>query len=121
MCRCSPLPMQVLFSESELADDRTVTLDVYLLQIVEQASSLTDHLLKTAAAVEVLFVGFQVRGQVVDTGSQNGDLNFGRACVSFMGSVLFDEAELFFFLHWFIHLSFIFGVSHSNRWVNSRL
>ena len=98
----------LLFSESELADDRAVTLDVNLLQVVEQVSSVTDHLLQTAAAVEVLLVGLQVRGQVVDAGGQNCDLNLRRAGVSFVHSVLFDEAELFFFLHGFYSPFFLF-------------
>ena len=98
-------PMIVLLSQSELADDRTVTLDVSLLQIVQKVSSVTDHLLQTAAAVEVLLVGLQVLGQVVDTVGEDRDLNLGRTGVSFVSCVLLNDAELFFFLHGFIHLS----------------
>ena len=68
---------------------------------------MTDHLLQTAAAVEVLLVGLQVHGQVVDAGGQDSDLNLGRTCVSFVGGVLLDQGKLFIFLHGFIHLSFI--------------
>ncbi len=99
-------PMNVLLSQTELADDCTVTLDVYLLQVVEQVSSVTDHLLQTATAVEVLLVGLQVHGQIVDAGGQNRNLNLGRACVSFVGCVLLNESEFFFFLHGLFHLSF---------------
>ena len=98
-------PMIVLLSQSQLADDRTVTLDVSLLQIVQKVSSVTDHLLKTAAAVEVLLVDFQVLGQVSDAAGEDRDLNLGRTGVSLVGCVLLDEAELFFFLHGFFHLS----------------
>ena len=101
------LPIRKLFSQSELVYDCTVALDVYLLQVVEQVSSVTDHLLQTAAAVEVLLVSLEVYGQVVDAGGQNSDLNLGRTCVSFVGSVLFNQCELFVFLHGFFHLSFI--------------
>ena len=99
--------MFALLSQAELADDRAVTLDINLLQVVEQVSSVTDHLLQTAAAVEVLLVGLQVRGQVVDASGQNCDLNLGRTGVSFVSCVLLNDAELFVFLHGFIHLSFI--------------
>ena len=113
------LPIRKLFSQSELVYDCTVALDVYLLQVVEQVSSVTDHLLQTAAAVEVLLVSLEVHGQVVDTGGQDCDLNLRRTGISFVGSVLLDQGKLFIFLHGFIHLSFIFGVSLSTRWVNS--
>ena len=102
-----PLPMQLLFSQSELADDSTVALNVHLLEVVEQVSSVTDHLLKTAAAVEILLVGSQVLGQVSDAAGEDCDLNLGRTGVSFVGGVLLDQGKLFIFLHGFIHLSFI--------------
>ena len=108
-------PMIVLLSQSQLADDRTVTLDVSLLQVVQKVSSVTDHLLKTAAAVEILLVGSQVLGQVSDAAGEDCDLNLGRTGVSFVGCVLLDQAELFFFLHWFFHLSDKFGASLSIR------
>ena len=60
------LPMIALSSQAQLANDRAVTLDIVVLQIVEEVSSVTDHLLKTAAAVEILFIGFEVLGQVAD-------------------------------------------------------
>ena len=95
----------VLLSQSELTDDCTVTLNVNLLEVVEQVSSVTDHLLQTAAAVEVLLVGLQVLGQVVDTGSQNGNLYFGRTGVALVGGIGLNQVELFFFLHGSFHLS----------------
>ena len=97
----------VLLSQSELTDDCTVTLNINLLEVVEQVSSVTDHLLQTAAAMEVLLVGLQVRGQVVDTGSQNGNLYFGRTGVALVGGIGLNQVELFFFLHGSFHLSFI--------------
>ncbi len=105
MRRCSPLPKERLFSQSQLADDCAVTLNVNLLQVVEQISSVTDHLLKSAAAVEVLLVGLQVRGQIGDASGQNCDLHLGRTCVTLVGSIGFDQAQLFFLLHGNVHLS----------------
>ena len=105
-CRCSSLP-DPLLSQSELADDRAVTLDISLLQVVQKVSSVTDHLLKTAAAVEVLLVGLQVLGQVSDAVGKDRDLNLGRARVSLVGCVLLDNGELFFFLHGFFTFLFI--------------
>ena len=99
-------PLQVLLSQSELADDSTVTLNVCLLEVVEEVSSVTDHLLKSAAAVEVLFVVLQVRGEVVDAGGEECDLYLGGSRIAFVGCVLLNESELFILLHGFFHLSF---------------
>ena len=106
-CRCSPLPCHFLLSQTQLADDRAITLDVNLLQVVQKVSSVTDHLLKTAAAVEVLLVGLQVLGQVCDAVGEDRDLNLGRARVSLVGCVLLNQSELFVFLHGFFTFHFI--------------
>ena len=90
------LPMIALSSQAQLANDRAVTLDIVVLQIVEEVSSVTDHLLKSAAAVEILLVRLEVDGQVVDAGSQNSDLNFGRTGVGFVCAVVFDNNVLLF-------------------------
>ena len=91
--------MFALLSQAELADDRAVTLDVVLLQVVQQTSSVTDHLLKAAAAVEVLLVNFQVLGQVSDAVGQNSNLYFGRTCVALVSSILRDDVGFEFLLH----------------------
>ena len=101
--------LQVLFSQSELADDSTVTLNVNLLQVVEQVSSVTDHLLKSAAAVEVLLVDLQVRGEIVDSGSQDRNLHFGGSGVTLVGGIGLDEVELFFSLHGFFTFLFFYA------------
>ena len=114
--------MFALLSQAELANDRAVTLDVVLLQVVQKTSSLTDHLLQTAAAVEVLLVDFQVLGQVSDAVGQNSNLYFGRTCVALVSSILRDDVVFEFLLHGIFHLSKkIIYVSLSNRWVNQLL
>ena len=97
--------LQVLFSQSELADDCTVTLNVNLLEVVEEVSSVTNHLLKSAAAVEVLLVSLEVRGEVVDAGGEESDLYLGGTRIAFVGCVLLNESELCVFLHGSFHLS----------------
>ncbi len=99
-------PIMFLLSQTQLADDGTVALNVSLLQVVQKISSVTDHLLQTAAAVEVLLVGSEVLGQVGDAVGKDRNLNLRRTCVSLVGRVLLDDAELFFFLHGIFHLSF---------------
>ena len=91
--------MFALLSQAELANDRAVTLDIVLLQVVQQTSSVTDHLLQTAAAVEILLVSLEVLGQVSDAVGQDSNLYFGRTCVALVSSVLLDDVVLEFLLH----------------------
>ena len=95
-----------LLSDVQFRDDGTVALNVDLLQVVEQVSSVTDHLEQTSAAVVVLVVGLQVLGQVVDTVGQKCDLHLRRAGVTLVDGIGFDDRLLFVFQHHgFIHLS----------------
>ena len=102
------LPMIALSSQTELAYDGTVALNIVVLEIVEQVSSVTDHLLKSAAAVEVVLVCLQVLSEGCDSVGQNCDLYLRRSCVSLVGSVLLDNALLFVFQHGFYFTFLIF-------------
>ena len=73
-----------LLTDTESCDDRTVSLDVDLDQIVEQRAALTDHLEQTATGVMVLLVDLEVLGEVVDSLSEQSDLNLGRTGVTLM-------------------------------------
>ena len=90
-----------LLSDFRLLDDRAVTLDVVLCQIVQKIAAMTDHLKKTAAAVVVLVVCLQMLVQIVDAVGQNCDLNLGRTGVAFMGLVLLDDLLLNCLFHGF--------------------
>ncbi len=94
-----------LLSEVQLLDDCTIAVDVNLLQITEEITSVTDHLQKTAAAVVVLHVGLQVLGQVVDAVGQNSDLNFGGTGVTLVDGILGNDCLLFSVGHGSFHLS----------------
>ena len=67
-----------LLTDTELSDDCSVALNVDLCEVVEQASSLANHLQQTTAGVVILLVCTEVLGEVVDSLSENCDLNFRR-------------------------------------------
>ena len=94
-----------LFTDAAAFDNRTVAFDVVLLEIVEELSSLTDHLLHTSAAVVVLGVLLKVLGELCDSLGENSDLNLGRTGVALVSSVLLDDVVLEFLLHGIFHLS----------------
>ena len=112
-----------LLSQVELSDDRTVALDVVLLQVAQKVSSVADHLLQTSAAVEILGVSLEVLGQVSNSGSQDCDLNLGRTGVALVDGIGLNNLLLFILLHGHgsIHLSkikFFVGGQPRDRRVN---
>ena len=92
-------PVFSLLTDTQSCDDGTVSLDIYLDEVVEQRTALTDHLKKTAAGVVVLLMDLEVLGKVVDPLCQKSDLNLGRTCVALMSSVLLHDSNLFFLKH----------------------
>ncbi len=76
-----------LLSESELLNYCAVTLNIGILEILEKVTSLTYHLEKSATAVEVLLIVSEMRVEVVDSLSENSDLNLRRAGVALVHSV----------------------------------
>ena len=88
-----------LLSDVKLSYDRTVTLDVSLLEVVKKVSSVTYHLKKAATAVMVLVVGLEVLGQRVDAMGEDRDLYLGRTGVALVGGVLRNDSLLFVSKH----------------------
>ena len=100
--RLNRLPLlSCLLTDTESCDDRTISLNVDLDEIVEQRTALTDHLEEAAAGVMILLVDLEVLGQVVDSLGEQRDLNLGRTCVTLVSSILLHDSSLFFFEHFF--------------------
>jgi len=85
-----------LLTDAATLDDRTVTLDVVLEKVVEELSSLTDHLLHTSAGVVVLGVLLKVLGELADSLGEDSDLYLGRTGVAFVGSKFLNDVLLVF-------------------------
>jgi len=71
-----------------------VTLDVFALQVIEQATTLTHELEQAATGMMILSVNLEVLGQVVDSLRHETDLHLGGAGIRRMNSGLFDDALL---------------------------
>ena len=102
----TPHSRLALLAQVQLFNDGTVTVDVNLLKVTEEVSSVTDHFEHTAAAVVILVVCLQVLGERIDAVRQNCDLNLRGTCVAFVRRVLRDNGLLFVFQHGTFHLSF---------------
>jgi len=74
---------------------------------------MTDHFKKTATAVVVVLICFEVLGELVYASGKNGYLYLGRARVALMSFVSGDYFLLFLFGHFFI--TFHFVIPHTEQ------
>ena len=80
-----------LSPDPELADKGAITLDVGVLQVVQQTPLLANQEEKAAARVMVLGVRLQVLGELPDAGGRKRDLNLGGTRVLLTALVLRDQ------------------------------
>ena len=97
--RCqNHLPLRkTLPTKAQFSDDGTVPLNVLLLEVVEQVSSVADHLQQAAAGMMVLLWTFTCSGQVVDSLGEQSDLDLRGTGVILAGAVSFDNCGFVFF------------------------
>ena len=93
-----------LLSQTKALDDRTVTIDVLLLQIAEEFLSLANHHVQTSSGVVVLGVCLQMLGELLDSGGQNRDLHLCGTGVAFVYSIISDDLLLFILQKHGVHL-----------------
>ena len=83
-----------LLAQTEFCDQSGVTAGVFGLQVVQQLATAADHAQQAAATMVVFGVGLEVRGQLIDTASQQCHLNFRTAGVASSASVGLDDFGL---------------------------
>ncbi len=81
-------------ADAELLDQRAVARLALALEVVEQRTTLRDHLEQATTGVVVLGVRLEVAGQVVDALGEDRDLDFRLAGVVRLGGMLFHERGL---------------------------
>ena len=92
----TPLLVWGLLTDTQLFDDSTITLDVFCLQVVEQATTFTYQHGQSALSTEVLVVLLEVLGEVVDTEGEQSDLALCRTSVLSVIAILSKEFCFFF-------------------------
>jgi len=65
-----------------------ITLDIGPLEVVEQTSTLRDHLQQAAPRMVIFLMGFEMLGELVDARAEQRDLNLRRARISLVGTEL---------------------------------
>ena len=92
---CCSLAATALLTQIQLFNDCAVTVDIGLLKVTEEVTSVADHLQHAATAVVILVVSLEVLGQSVDAMSKDRNLNLGRTGVTLVGSILLNNSLLF--------------------------
>lgn len=87
--------VQVLLTEVECLDNRTVTLDIHLLKVLEQLTALTYQAQKCALCTEVVLVALEVLSKVADTVRKQRDLALWRTSIRVRLAVLTEKLLLF--------------------------
>ncbi len=93
--RTSPCFLNLL-TQTQLGNQGTITLDVLLGQVVQQAAALTDHHLHAAAAVEVMGMNLQMGGELADALGEDSDLDLRGTSVVLVGTVGLDDSLFIF-------------------------
>src|SRR3954470_15046618 len=81
-------------AQAEPLDDRAVAVDVFLLHVVQKATTLADQQEQATATVVVVLVLLEVLGQVGDAVRQQRHLDLRGAGVALAGAVLGDDLLL---------------------------
>src|SRR2546423_5741449 len=105
----SPKP---LLPDSEALDQIRVAFRVLALQVIQEAAALADELEQPAARVMVLRVRLEMVGQVIDSLTEERDLNFGGTRVAVVRSIAADDFGLAVLAQ---HLSSTYGPEPSAR------
>jgi hypothetical protein len=77
--------------ESQGTDNGAVAIDVFVFDVIQQAAPSSDQHQKTPSGMVVLFVGFQMFGEIGNAVSQQPNLNFRRPCVGVVQFELVDQ------------------------------
>ena len=70
-------PLPNLFTQTKSCDKGTITLDILILQVAQETSSLTDQHQQTSAGMMIFLVYFQMLGELGDALGKKRDLYLG--------------------------------------------
>jgi len=83
-----------LSSQTETANQGSVTLNVPTFEVIEQLAPAIDHTQQTLSGMMIMDVGFEMVGKVGDPGGQQGHLHLRRSRVARRGGVITDHLGL---------------------------
>ena len=102
-----------LATQAKFLDNRTVTRDVLVCEVVQQLTTLANQIDQSALRVEVLPIFLEVLRKMSDAEGEHGDLPFWRTCVRGPLSVGGEEFFLLFCVE--IHVRNRLDVRNANE------
>ena len=81
-----------LVTQAKLSDQSAVAVWIFFANISKQSPALTNHHQQAATRVLIMFMNFEMSGQVIDAPGQDRDLYFWRTCVCFVNTGIFDDS-----------------------------
>ena len=89
----------LLVTQTQLLDECRVALEVFFLEVGQEAAAAIDHGNQPALGAVVLLMNLHVLGELGDAPRQNGDLHFAGTAVLLVKPVLFNQFGFGFFIH----------------------
>lgn len=86
----------ILPAESQPLYHASIPIDVLVLQIVEQATSLPDQFQETSPRMMILGVGLEMLSEVANALAEQGNLDLRGTGIRFMGLEVADNILLLF-------------------------
>jgi hypothetical protein len=105
--RCSDDEQPTLFAEVQRGNDAEVTLNVRVLQIVEQPAALADELEQPTTRVVVFLMCLKMLSQIRDSLTEQCDLDLWGSRVFFVQAVLVNDALFCADREWHETISFL--------------
>jgi hypothetical protein len=86
-----PIRLVALTADSQFLNHGTVTRNIFVFQVRQQTTTLSNHHQQPAAGVMIFLVLTKMIIQIVDVLRQDGDLNFRAPRIGFMRTVRLDQ------------------------------
>ncbi len=90
-----PLFYPLLLFQSEFLDNRIITVLVVRLKIAQMRAAISDHLQKSAAGVDILWIFLEMLGKLVNLLREEHDLHVRGAGICVVAGDILDNRHLF--------------------------
>lgn len=85
-----------LVTQAKALNQRTITINILILQIIQHPAAFTNHKEQTTVRMIVVLVLLHMTSQIVNTCGEQCNLDFGRTSVTLMSRVFGNDRLLFF-------------------------
>jgi hypothetical protein len=82
---------RALLPETQPGDDASIAIHIAFLQVIQQSPPLADKLQEPPAGMVIFLVHLEMLRQILDAGTEEGNLHFRGTGVSLMELVALDD------------------------------